>query len=708
MRSRIYFVTAAAILFFLGTLVSWGQEQTPNAQNVEPNAQEAKPVVPLQWGFNTDGQMSFGYRFTSVKGDMSEYNDIYNLGSGFRLFDVDLSGRAPEGSHLFADSYSLMASGLGGDPNPAGQLTLHKDKVYDLRINYRQNYYYWSQNDNAVLPLSPSGITTGLLNDHSWATVQRLGSMNLSVRATDHLQFTFEYDRVSRDGMTQTTRSLDYPGSSSTWGSFARANPFLMAAPVDEISNRITGGIIYTLHDWTFNYRVGYQSSLQNTSWNNVTSPEQSIDTSPAATNAITSKEKLTNASWSEFRRLMTPVSEFSYHGKVNSWLELRGGYNYYRYSGPDTIDASLIGNARTNSGGTTFGPYALSLSSRANITEPNNEFDQGLTATITKWWNFLADYRYSRSTTDGLENYSSVFNGTATPAVTEPCPAPYQQGTCNNWTISSHLVDLNMEFLPSSSLVIRTGIRYVKRDVETFNDGAIDPIATERTKGVWPTISVFYKPVKIFSVRGDFQSDTSTNPYTSVSPQTNVGSRFVFRLQPTEKISIEDSLVVRNQAYLQTSYHNRYRSNAINISYNFSNRFSVNAGYSYESTFGTDAVSFLRGTAPLNVVWQDAFINRGLTGGLVVKPVKNFGINVSGNFLRTTGASQITGEPPTVGPLTFPLVVGTLYYDFPQAGRLSVDLQRSYYLDQIVQGNNFQTNMLTIKWTRFLKRGEE
>ncbi|MGD0100779.1 MAG: hypothetical protein ABSC60_10580, partial [Acidobacteriota bacterium] len=93
---------------------------------------------------------------------------------------------------------------------------------------------------------------------------------------------------------------------------------------------------------------------------------------------------------------------------------------------------------------------------------------------------------------------------------------------------------------------------------------------------------------------------------------------------------------------------------------------------------------------------------------GLAVKPVKNFGINLSGNFLRTTGASQITGEPPTVGPLTFPLVAGTLYYDFPQAGRLSVDLQRSYYLDQIVQGNNFQTNMLTIKWTRFFKRGEE
>jgi hypothetical protein len=179
------------------------------------------------------------------------------------------------------------------------------------------------------------------------------------------------------------------------------------------------------------------------------------------------------------------------------------------------------------------------------------------------------------------------------------------------------------------------------------------------------------------------------------------VGSRFVFRLQPTEKISIEDNLVIRNRDFIQTSFHNRYRSNALNVSYSFNNRFSANAGYSYESLFGTGEVIFLRGPAPLNVIWQDAFINRGITGGLVIKPLKRFGINVTGNFLRTTGASQITGEPPTFGPLTFPLITGTLYYDFPKAGRLSIDLQRTYYIEQIVTANNFQANLLTIKWTK-------
>jgi len=41
------------------------------------------------------------------------------------------------------------------------------------------------------------------------------------------------------------------------------------------------------------------------------------------------------------------------------------------------------------------------------------------------------------------------------------------------------------------------------------------------------------------------------------------------------------------------------------------------------------------------------------------------------------------------------------VYYDFPKAGRLSVDLERTYYVEQLVSGNNFQANLLTIKWTK-------
>ena len=93
-----------------------------------------------------------------------------------------------------------------------------------------------------------------------------------------------------------------------------------------------------------------------------------------------------------------------------------------------------------------------------------------------------------------------------------------------------------------------------------------------------------------------------------------------------------------------------------------------------------------------MNRVWQ---------GGIEIKPTKRSGLRLTGNFDRSSGVGQISGEPPAYGPVTWPLVTGTGYYDFPIAGRLSVDLQRTYYSEQIVTVNNFSANILTIRWTR-------
>lgn len=734
MKLRIYIMTAVMILLAICPL--WGQEQKPDQQTGEA------PVAAksLLGGFETEGSVTGGYRFVDVAGNRAQYDDLFDLRKGFRVLNLNLMSRAAEGSNLFADSYSFTANGMGGDPYQMGQFTLRKDKVYDLRVNYRQSYYYWSQNntDSQVMaglgvPVglggSPSGYTNGLTANHGWATVRRIGSMDYSVRATDHLQFNVEYERNSRNGMTQTTRTLYFPGNSTSatgavtpgWGGFSTANPYLMAAPLDELGNRITGGISYRLGDWAIHYRAGYQSFSQNTIWNNLDSPEQSINTStnvftakPPNINSLTSQELLNSASWSESRRLSTPVSELFYSGKVNNWLELRGGYNYYHYAGPDTTDASFVGNARTTSAATAFAPYAASLNARAHVDQPSHDVNQGLTAKIREWWKFHADYRYSRITTDGINEYGSFYNTVAAVPGTDE----------TEWRIGTHQVDLSMEFIPASSLVIRTGIRYIKRDVEQLEDGVVNMDKagtalngpTQRTKNVWPTLSVFYRPIKKFSMHGDFQTNTTSKPYTRISAHTDRGSRFVFRYQPSDKLSIEDNLIIRNSRFVDSSYSNRYRSNALNVFYSVNRQFSFNGGYSYENLFSTAAHVRPNATTPFNGFWQDAFVNRGFRGGIVIRPAGRFGLDVSGNFLRTTGASRLFSSAPAsalsglpivwpvdVGPLTFPLATGTLYYDFRKAGRLAVDVQRTYYIEQLVRGNNFQANLLTIRWTKSL-----
>ena len=75
-------------------------------------------------------------------------------------------------------------------------------------------------------------------------------------------------------------------------------------------------------------------------------------------------------------------------------------------------------------------------------------------------------------------------------------------------------------------------------------------------------------------------------------------------------------------------------------------------------------------------------------------------GINITGNYVRTTGMGEIAGELPLYGTVQFPYATGSIYYDVPQLGRLTLQLQRTYYIEQIVPGNNFGANLVTIAWT--------
>src|SRR5450631_323047 len=144
-------------------------------------------ATPLAWGgFENSGSATFGYRFTDVSGYQPKFQELINLRQGPRLLDFNLFGKAQDGENRFADDYSLTASGIGGDPFASGQLTVRKKNIYDLRVNFRQSYYYWDRNDAAALPNGLSGLTS----NHNWATVRKLGSVNLLIHATNHLKFS--------------------------------------------------------------------------------------------------------------------------------------------------------------------------------------------------------------------------------------------------------------------------------------------------------------------------------------------------------------------------------------------------------------------------------------------------------------------------------------------------------------------------------------
>jgi len=268
-------------------------------------------------------------------------------------------------------------------------------------------------------------------------------------------------------------------------------------------------------------------------------------------------------------------------------------------------------------------------------------------------------------------------------------------------WKQQIQQMDLGFEFFVLRGLTIRPGVRLMRRDTEARTDGVIDPDRTQLADTVTPLLGVVFAPSSKFSARFDVQSSTTGATYTRITPHTDVGTRLVLRYQPFRKLTIEDNVVTRNRNNLGADFRNRVRSNGATVSWAWNDRFSSYAGFSYDSFLASASVVFLRGTAPLSTQWRDQTVNRVWQLGITAKPTSRLGVQFTGNFVRSTGAGEISGENPTFGPLSWPMATGSIYYDFPRFGRFAADLQRTYYIEQIVHANDFGAGLLTLRWTR-------
>src|SRR5215831_707937 len=513
---------------------------------------DSEPVPMAVGDFTLSGSTTAGFRFESVKGYEPKYRELFNLGGGFRLLDFNLNGDAQDDKNPFADHFSLQLAGLGGDPYPTAQFAISKHNIYDFRADWRQSYYFWNQNDNVVLPiaaLAPAAISRGLTNNHDWSTVRKFGSIDFTLHATNRLRFRFNYYRPSDEGTNFTTRSGDFFGSPSFWGSYARANPYFLVAPVSDYTNRFTGGVDYSMQNWNFHFFVSYQTFTENMTLNNLTSPQHSIN--PVTVLANPAANTILNLSANESRKLTTPISEFSFVGKPLAKLELRGGYTFYRYSGPAVFDQAFNGTAPNAAG--VQAPYSVSQSARATVEMPNHIITQGLTYTIYRWWSVDADYKYSRYTSNSLSNFQSLLNGT-TPA-TQVVNIVWRNGLSD--------FAFRMDFYPIKGLVVRAGVQLMKSDVVSLDGGVVDPGVTLRTNTVRPELSVGYEPSKKFRISGDFHTVDNGASYTSMTPHTQVGGRISVRIHPIDKVSIENETRISDSQFLATNFQNNLRANA-------------------------------------------------------------------------------------------------------------------------------------------------
>jgi len=175
-----------------------------------------------------------------------------------------------------------------------------------------------------------------------------------------------------------------------------------------------------------------------------------------------------------------------------------------------------------------------------------------------------------------------------------------------------------------------------------------------------------------------------------------------VIHFEPLAALSVDARVNRTDSELVEAAFLSHARTGSLTLSYALSDRFSVTGGLDYQSFLGTGEVTFLRGTPPITEVpMRDREIDRVWQAGVISRPVPRLGITATANFDRTSGIDSMAGEPPLYGSLSFTYGTGSVYYDIPRGGRIAVDLQRAYLIQELLPLNDFRANLLTLRFSR-------
>jgi hypothetical protein len=269
-------------------------------------------------------------------------------------------------------------------------------------------------------------------------------------------------------------------------------------------------------------------------------------------------------------------------------------------------------------------------------------------------------------------------------------------------WHDGVHTVDVRTTITPAPHLTIQPGVRFTSRDVERKIDGVVDPSASQDQHIARPEVVIGYQALPTLTLRGSYKSAYGDAAYTRLSPLEKHNVRALVRFEPVPALSVEGDVTLTNAERLEAGFRSRTRNYGARVSYAPDERYSVFGGYDVRRFSASGNGTFLRGTAPITgLLLLDREINRVWQAGTVLQLSPRLLATFTGTYSRTTGLDTIAGEPPLYGPATFPYGIASISYDVPRAGRLALDVQRSYLQQEILSMNDFGATLVTVRYSR-------
>lgn len=474
---------------------------TPALAQDAPAAQDA-PDAEKRTDF--EGSVEVLYRGVGQSGSDQKYREDFDgLSSGLRLSNLQASWQNVDSG--IADYFRIEAGGLGGDPYEHAALRLGRRDVYDLELTHSRQVYLYDLFELA-------GDTDG----STWDTTRSIADIELTLHATEHIDFFVEYSENRRDGTTLFMKDV-------------RTDLFRMETPLDQEVERYTVGGKFDLGPATLVVR----QSLRNYDrrFNNTTRGDSGLNTGDAVT--------LTDYDWRQTDDGTTDLTTLSLATPLGERVHL-SVTAFGTIAGDDELTSDAVVNA---TGTTAGGAFTLSNgTSHTTLDTDHLALDADLTFKLAETLDFMLQVTTLDREIEGTQLRDLNGNGSADDTQGTVFDATPGSTTREDYSLQSYTG--LFDYSPTRALRLRAGYRTIDRELERggfefgTNDNRNDRFESDGDDTL--VLGVKLKAAAWVDLHADYEEGDITQAFTAVSPMESDRLRLRANLKPTEKLRID------------------------------------------------------------------------------------------------------------------------------------------------------------------------
>jgi hypothetical protein len=480
------------------------------AQDAPKPAQEAAAApsdkTPRDTG--VEGNLDVGYRWVDFRGgSFDTYRSVVNLGEGPKLLNVDALIRSAD--RKFFDRISVQGMGWGGDPYTTARVDAFKERLYDLRVDYRNIAYY-----NFLPSFADPLLSRGILSTEQ-ASDTRIRTFDGELRFLPGTRFVpyFAFDRN------------DYSGSGITTF-VVQSNQYPVGNHISNHADRYRTGVQIQFSNFHATLEGGGTTFNDDQQVSYSGDPLYGNRTNPffgerLSLNSVAQKYRIRGDSI--FTRVLASYSPFS-------WLDLSGQFLYSRPTSDVVYDQTNTGNfvdLQTLEFFASQHDYATAYAS-----QPHSSGSYFIDIHPTRRLRILESLSSDHFHVASSQVYSDLTDVVTTAVQTNPTDRTYVN---YNRHQTEAIFDL------TSYLTVRGGFRYVWGDAQT--EGSItapqfQPTQTADLSQKVGLVGVQFRAKQKLTVNGDFEVGTTSRAFFRTSLYDYKRSSVRARYQASSSLS--------------------------------------------------------------------------------------------------------------------------------------------------------------------------